>query len=157
MSSIDLNNNEWHKEQAISLFNETWHLMENESRSDEETFLMIHVAHASRYHWTKAGGPLEIARGEWLVSRVYASIGMGDQALLHGQYSLDLCLDNSIGDFDLAFAYEAVARAAYLLEDEELYEGYYRMASDAAKQIEQPSDKSHFLNELKGIKQLRQV
>lgn len=152
MSTLDLNDKDVHAQFAANLFNETWSLLDNDDRTDEETFLMIHTAHASRYHWTKVGGPLELARGEWLISRVYAVLGMGDQALLHGQYSLDLCLDNSIKDFDLAFAYEAVARAAVLLEDEELYEGYYRMASDAAKDIEKPDDKSYFLDELKSIK-----
>lgn len=153
MSTFDLNDKTVHAQLAANLFNETWSLLDNEDRTDEETFLMIHAAHASRYHWSKAGGALEIARGEWLISRVYAVLGMGDQALLHGQYSLDLCLDNSIKDFDLAFAYESVARAALLLEDEELYEGYYRMASDAAKDIAKPDDKSYFLDELKSIKQ----
>lgn len=152
MSTLDLNDKDMHAKLAANLFNETWNLLDNDDRTDEETFQMIHTAHASRYHWTKAGGPLELARGEWLISRVYAVLGMGDQALLHGQYSLDLCLENNIKDFDLAFAYESIARAAYLLEDEELYEGYYRMASDAAKDIEKPDDKSYFLDELKSIK-----
>ena len=144
----------WHKKQAVDLFNATWDLIDNDNRSDEETFMMIHTAHASRYHWTQVGTALNLARGEWLISRVYALLGMGDQALLHGQYSLDLCQDNNIGDFDLAFAYESIARAAVLLEDQELYEGYYRMASDAAKNIEKPDDKSYFLDELKTIKEM---
>ena len=152
MSQEQFTLQEWHKKQAIDLFNDTWKLIDQEERTDEETFLMIHTAHASRYHWTQVGTALNLARGEWLISRVYAILGMGDQALLHGQYSLDLCLDNDIKDFDIAFAYEAVARAAYLLEDQELFEGYYRMADDAAKDIEKPEDKSYFYDELKTIK-----
>lgn len=142
---------EWHKKQAVDLFNETWDLLDLEERTDEQTFMMIHTAHASRYHWAKVGTPLELARGEWQISRVYATLEMGEQALLHGQYSLDLCLDNQIGDFDLAFGYEAVARAAALLEDEELCEGYMVLAKDAAQHIASPEDKAYFYNELNNI------
>ncbi len=63
-------------------------------------------------------------------------LGMGDQALLHGQYSLDLCQDNNIKGLHFANACEAITRAALLLEDEDLFEGYYRMSSDAGKAIE---------------------
>lgn len=143
---------EWHKKQAVDLFNKTWDLIDKgEERTDEETFLMIHMAHASRYHWTEVGEAVHLARGEWQISRVYALLGMGEQALLHGQYSLDLCLDNNIKDFDLAFGYEAIARAAALLKDEELYEGYVTLAKDAAEGISDSEDKAYFFEELKAI------
>lgn len=152
MSKELLNLEEWHKKQAIDLFNQTWDLIDKgDDRTDEETFLMIHSAHASRYHWTQIGEPVNLARGEWQISRVYALLGMGDQALLHGQYSLDLCLDHSIQDFDLAFGYESVARAAALLKDEELFEGYIALAKDAANGINDPEDKAYFFEELKNI------
>lgn len=152
MNQNQFTEQEWHKKQAIDLSNETWDLIDNSDRTDEETFLMIHTAHALRYHWTKVGDFLEISKAEWLVSRVYSLLGMGDQALLHAQYSLDICQDNHIKDLALAMAFEAITRAAYLLEDEELYEGYYRMTSDAAKEIARPEDKSYCLTELKSIK-----
>jgi hypothetical protein len=152
MSQEQFTLQEWHNKQAVDLFNETWTLIDNTDRSDEETFLMIHSAHASRYHWTKVGTALNIVRGEWLISRVYAILGMGDQALLHGQYGLDLCQDNNIQGFDLAFAYESIARAAHLLEDPELFDGYYRMAQEVANNVEKPEDKSYLLRELKTIK-----
>ncbi len=144
---------EWHLKQGVAIFDETLANLELEDPSDEEVFLMIHGAHASRYHFTKIGHMEDIARAEWLVSRVYAQVGMGDQALLHAQYSFDLCEDNKIIGMVHANACEAIARAALLLKDEDLYEGYYRMASDAAKAIENPREKSHFLDGLKALKQ----
>lgn len=142
---------DWHKQQAIELFNETWDLMDKKNRTDEEIFLMIHMAHASRFHWTKVGTLLNIARGEWQISRVYALLGMGEPALLHGHYSLDICLENGYKDFDLAFGYEAVARAAKILGEEELFEMHYAAAEDAALGIEKEEDKTYFLGELKTI------
>lgn len=144
--------NEWHLKQGEDLFNEAWELLSQEIISDEDVFLMIHAAHGSRYHWTKAGTVQDIVRSEWLVSRVYAHLAMGEQALLHGQYSLDLAEDNDIKGLHFANACEAVTRAALLLEDEDLFEGYYRMAADAAKGIENPKEMSHFLDNLKSLK-----
>lgn len=152
MSQELMSKNEWHKSQAIDLFNNTWDLLDIEERTDEQNFMMIHTAHASLYHWAQIGTSLEMARGQWQISRVYSELGMGEQALLHGQYSLDLCLDNDIKDFDLAFGYEAVARAAFILEDEELCEGYIALAKDAAQGIASEEDKSYFYNQLNTIK-----
>jgi tetratricopeptide (TPR) repeat protein len=58
-----------------------------------------------------AATPAHLARGEWLISRVYAVLQRPEPALYHARRVLDLCQDNGIGDFDLAFAYEALARA----------------------------------------------
>lgn len=146
---------EWHKRQAVDLFNQTWDLMDKNNRTDEENFLMIHMAHASRYHWTLVGEPLNLARGEWQVSRVYATLGMGEPALLHGHYSLDLCLENNIGDFDLAFGYEAVARASKLIGEEELFEIHFASAEEAAESIEKEEDREYFMKELRSIRNVR--
>lgn len=100
---------------AKELFNETWDLIDKPDRTREEDALMLHKAHASCLLWRRANSPVNDARGEWQVSRVYSLLGMGEPALLHGAYSLKLCLENGIGGFDLAFGYEAVARAQKLL------------------------------------------
>ena len=102
---------EWHKKQAVQCFNETWNLIDKTDRTREEDFRMIHMAHASRYHWREVGTPLHFLRGEWQIARVYALLNLGESARHHAEYCLALCLSNNIGDFDLAFAYEALARA----------------------------------------------
>ena len=98
---------------AAQLFNETWRLMELEGRSRDDDDRMIHTAHASRYHWGQAPGstPANLARGEWQISRVYAVLGRPEPALHHARRVLDRCQENGIGDWDLAFACEALARA----------------------------------------------
>ena len=96
---------------AIKLFNETWNLIDKTNRTDAETITMLHKAHTSCYLWREANQPINNARGEWQVSRVYSILDEGALALQHGKQSLKICLDNGIGDFDLAFGYEAVARA----------------------------------------------
>ena len=56
---------------AATLFNHTWTLLEKGDRSVADDDEMIHSAHASRAHWGVVGTPVNFARGEWQVSRVY--------------------------------------------------------------------------------------
>src|SRR5438067_11801420 len=99
------------RELAASLFNDVWTLLETESRTPEQDDELIHTAHASRYHWGVVGETTNFARGEWQCSRVYAVLRRAEPALWHARRCLELCERHGIGDFDLAFAYEALARA----------------------------------------------
>jgi hypothetical protein len=100
-----------HKALGIELFNFTWTLLDKKERSLEEDETMVHAAHASRFHWSKVGKPVNFARGDWQVSRVYSVLGRAEPALHHAQRVLAVCEEHGIGDFDLAFAHEALARA----------------------------------------------
>lgn len=146
-----LTQEEWHKKQAVDNFNETWDLIDQADRTEQENLLMIHKAHASRYHWGVIGGPLQFARGEWQISRVYALLKHGDRALYHAQHSLQYCLNHLIGDFDLAFAYEAIARAYMTLGNKQSTLQYISLAEEAAQQIQKEADKKYFLLELSTI------
>jgi hypothetical protein len=100
---------------GVDLFNATWRLIE--SREDDE--LMVHMAHASAYHWAVAPEcePENRARGEWLVARVYALVGQPEAALDHAQQCLGWCERGGLADWDLAFAHEALARASSVAGD----------------------------------------
>ena len=73
---------------------------------------MIHAAHASRYHWSQVGTKANLARGEWQVSRVYTVLERAEPALYHAHRCLAYVEQgDGIEDWDLPFAYEALARA----------------------------------------------
>lgn len=144
-----------HKEFAINLFNETWELIEKENRSQEDVDHMIHAAHASRYHWQIAGNALNIARGEWLISHVYAMLNRVEPCLYHADRCLQITLENDIQDFDLAFAYEAMARACDLAGDEVNTAKYIELAKEAAAKIKDQKDREYFLSQLGTIHQLQ--
>jgi len=78
---------------------------------------MIHMAHASRYHWGVTGTALNFVRGDWQISRVYSELGIGEAALKYAESCLEICIHNEIKDFDLAFAYEALSIAWSVLGD----------------------------------------
>ncbi|NHJ05023.1 MAG: hypothetical protein EAX90_09380 [Candidatus Heimdallarchaeota archaeon] len=133
---------------AVNLFNHTWNLIDKENRTIEEEDDMIHSAHASRYHWGVIGEPINFERGEWLVSRVYSILKNSQSALHHAKRCLDICLKNSIGDFDIAFAYEALARAYAIAGNKEEYLKNLTLAKIAGEKIAKKDDKDYFLTEL---------
>ncbi len=102
---------------AVDLFNHVWTLLEIVDRTADQDDEMIHAAHASRYHWGEVGGVEHRARGEWQCSRVYAVLGRAEPALHHARRCLELCQANALGDWDLAAAWESVARASLLAGD----------------------------------------
>ncbi len=140
-----------HQQIAVKLFNQTWDLIEQDEKDPAETDRMIHAAHASRYHWEIAGGPENIARGEWLISRVYALLKRTEPCLYHADRCLKVTLKNNLEDFDLAFAYEAMARACNLAGDEVENAKFITLAEEAGTKIADPEDRAYFFSELKTI------
>ncbi len=136
---------------AVALFNLTWSLLDKKDRTVEENDKMVHAAHASRYHWGEIGTPLEFERGEWQISRVYSVLGRGEPALYHAKRCLEICKEKKIGDFDIAFAYEAKARAYAIVGNKRECKENIELAREAAEQIKKKEDKDYFLSELKTI------
>jgi len=144
----DVRGVEVHEQFAKQLFNLVWDLLDKEDRTAEDNDRMIHAAHASRFHWGEVGAALEFARGEWQVSRVYSVLGMPEGAIYHGERSLALCEANGIGNFDLAFAYEALARGHAVAGDGARSQDYLGLAKKAAEEIEDEGNREYFHSEL---------
>jgi DNA-binding transcriptional MerR regulator len=111
-----------HRRLGVDLFNKTWTLMEKEptERTLEELDEMLHCAHASSYHWMQVGTPANRARSEWQCSRVYTVLGRAEPALYHARRCLEICeaSPEALADWDLPFAYEALARAHAVAGDD---------------------------------------
>ncbi len=143
--------NDIHKKLAVDAYNKTWALIDKKDKSQEEIDEMIHLAHASRYHWGEIGEPMHFERGEWQISRVYSLINQPESALYHAKRCLDICLENNIGDFDIAFAYEAMARANAVAGKTKEKDVFLQKAREAAENIKKKEDKEYFLTELESI------
>jgi hypothetical protein len=104
------------------------------------------MTHALRFAWSEATecGPENIARGEWLVSRVYCILGRGEPALFHAGRCLAACEAAGLGDWDLAYAYEAMARSSAVAGDAEAAASWRDRARAARDAIADPEDRGHF-------------
>jgi hypothetical protein len=149
--SEQLQQKELHKKFATDLFNLTWNLLDKKGRTQDEDDKMIHAAHASRFHWGEIGTPLEFERGEWQISRVYSVLKRSEPALYHANRCLEICKKNNIGDFDVAFAYEALARAYAVAGQKAQCKENMELALKAGQQIKKEDDRNYFLSELKTI------
>ena len=137
-----------HRQLGVDLFNFTWSLMDKSQRTLDEIEVMVHAAHASAYHWRQVGSPLNFERSDWQISRVYALLERPEAALYHAELCLSICQAEDIGDFDLAFAYEAVARAHAVGGRPEKAQEYIYKAREAGEQIKKKDDRDYFFDEL---------
>jgi hypothetical protein len=141
---------EAHLSFAKSLNGEAWSLLEKNGRSKEENETMIHAAHASAYHWLKAGTGVHHQRSEWLISHVYAVLGMAEPAQWHAERCTELTkqFSNELKDFDLAYGYEALARAHAAAGNREQTLQFIGLAKQYGEAIQNEEDRRIFLGDL---------
>ena len=146
-----------HRQLGVDLYNSTWTLIEKPDRSPLESDEMIHRAHASRWHWAQAAGTktVNLARGEWLCSRVYSTLGRGEPALWHARRCVEIV--ESIGEadgresWDLAGAYEAMARASFAGGDSASGALWKAKALEALSAIENADDRMPIEGDLRPL------
>jgi DNA-binding transcriptional MerR regulator len=136
---------------GVALFNSTWTYLEKENRDRADDDAMLHMAHASAHHWRQVGKPVNFARSEWQCSRVYAALGRAEPCLHHAKRALDICTEHGLGDFDLAFAYEALARASAIAGDLDKARDYTEQALVAAQDIQDGDDRELLVTDLETI------
>jgi hypothetical protein len=139
-----------HRQFGVDLYNFTWTLLEKESRTSADGDAMLNAAHASAYHWSRApgAGPEHAARSQWQISRVNAVLSRGDAAVYHAERCLEHCTENGIGDWDLASAYEALARAHQVAGNDGEYRRNLELGREALAQIADEEDREHIANDL---------
>ncbi len=142
---------EWHRREAAHLFNDVWRLLEKGPRTAVDVDNMIHEAHASRYHWSKVGAPVNLAIGEWQISHVYAVLGRAEPSAYHAARCLAICRQGKLGGFALAFAFEASARAASIAGRTRDRDRFLRLARATGARIEESDDRKRFFSDLATI------
>jgi uncharacterized membrane protein YccC len=135
---------ETHRQVAIDLFNRTWTLIEKGTRTRDEIDELLHSAHASAYHWLRAGTLVNRVRSEWQCSRAYAVTGRPEAALFHAQRCLELAesAPEELDEFDLPSAYEAMARAHAVAGDEVGARTWLARAQAAAAEVADEEDRA---------------
>jgi hypothetical protein len=143
---------EMHKYFSIELNNTSWDFIDRaDELSEEDALGLVSRAHASLFHWSQIGEPVNLARGHYLVSRAYVVAGNHPEALRHSTQSLNICKANNIADFDIAFAYEAMARAQQIGKNFECQKLFMGLAKKAGKEIAGEEDGKIFFDSLKTI------
>jgi hypothetical protein len=144
---------EQHRRLGVDLFNFVWTLLDKADRTTAEIDTMIHAVHASRHHWSLAAGttPANAARGEWQCSRVYAVLEHSEAATWHARRCLEICEANGLGDWDIAFAYEALARARSVAGDHAARDLWLERAREAGEKIDEQEERDLLASDLATI------
>ncbi|MFW9918781.1 MAG: hypothetical protein ACFFED_04230 [Candidatus Thorarchaeota archaeon] len=139
---------EFHTKLAKETNNGIWPTLDKEKPSLEELEDALHMAHTSTFHWSKVGEPINIARGEYMISRVNSAMGRGDSALAHAEKSLRIAQSTEHKDWDIAFAYEAITRAYAALGDESKFKEFKSLAQKTIDSLAEEQDKQICQGEL---------
>jgi tetratricopeptide (TPR) repeat protein len=129
---------------------QVWKLLEKTDRTPAEDEEMECAAFASLYHWLQAGTQVHHQRGEWLIAHVYTILGEAESALKHANRCLELteAYKNQMEDFDIAYAYEGMARANALSGNREAAEKFLGLAESAGEEISDAESKKIFMGDL---------
>jgi hypothetical protein len=100
----------FNRKMAVKCFNQAWDHLEMKERSEQDDREMLQLAHASRYHWGLVGTSTNRAVGDWLISRVYVSLGQPQLSLLFARSCLETCEGDRLTEI-VHTANEAMARA----------------------------------------------
>jgi len=139
-----------HHYMDIELNIQTWNLLEKRNRSEKDNERMLNYAKSSHYHWKRPPQfkPVNQVRGNWLISHVYAVLGYGKKAQSFAKKALKLTNDQNLIDYDLAYAYEAMARANAALGNEQECKKGWNKAKNAGDNIQDQNDKKYFFSDL---------
>jgi hypothetical protein len=140
---------EAHKHFAQSINGRVWELLQKSSHTDDENDEMLHAAHACTYHWKFVGTAVNQQRGEWLISHVHAVLGHAKEALRHAERCFEITQLNKelMKDFDIAYAFEGIARSQAMLGDEKIAKEFFDLAQHAGNTIADDEDRSIFIGD----------
>jgi len=129
-----------------------WELLPRTGRTPAESDEMLYAAYASAYHWQRAGTGLHRQRAEWLIARAHAELGNADAALRHALRCRELTDEFAplMQDFDVAYCWEALARAHAVAGRDDEARGYRQEARHAGNGIANSEDRAIFQEDLKG-------
>ena len=139
-----------HNYMGIEMNIQTWNLIGKEDRNEQDDVRMVNFAQASLYHWRKSHKyePVNKQRGQWMISHVYAVLGKGKEALSYANEASRLTNEQNLKDFDLAYSYEALARANAALGNKKECVKWLEKAQEASTRIQSEEDKKYFISDL---------
>jgi hypothetical protein len=131
-----------HRRLAVELFNHVWTLLELASRTPEQDDELVHAAHASR--WLLVEGrddgqprPRRVAD----LARLRRARARRARALARAPVLAYVEAADDAEDWDLPFAYEALARASFVAGDIAAAAGHAAEARELGERIVDPEDR----------------
>jgi hypothetical protein len=140
-----------HREFSTDCFNRAWDLIEKPDRTMEDDATLLHLVHASVWHWRQRADckPRNLSIGYWQISRAYAVVGDAANAKRFGE----ICLLHSSNEppFFSGYAHEALARAAMVAHDHGAMARHLVEAGKLATQVTEADDSAMLQKDLDAL------
>ena len=139
-----------HRYFAADCFNRVWGLLEKPVRTPQEDQDMVQLCLASVWHWTEREDCTDtnMSVGYWQASRVYATIGLSDEARRYGGLCLEASRGPDILPFYLGYAHEALGRAEVVAGNLEKARKHLDESRRIAEDLPDPDGKKLLLADL---------
>ncbi len=143
-----------HKFFSAQCFNAAWDLMEKSQRTAEEDEQMLRLSLVSHWHWTQRNDYTAKTQSiaHWQTARIYALLAQADNARRYAQLCLQASQSQDVPPLYLAYAYEALARAAAVAGNKQEMALYLDEARQIANTITESDSKQQLLDDLATIK-----
>ena len=145
----------WHRRFAIELFNRSWDLLEQADRSSDEDAEMLAAAFASAYHWGVVGTAENRALGDHQIAKVASHVGQPALALHYARRALEAIEIGRFGDWQVAAAYEGMARACAANGDVAGRDYWVQRCTIALGAVPDAADRSVVAEQLLNLPDLR--
>jgi len=135
-------------------FNETWDYLDKNDLTDNEQIEVLSSAFASLYHWSNREDKTNqnMSVGYWQLSRVFAKLKDGPNALKFANLCLDVSQNEDVSEFYLGYAYEALARAEMINNNKMEMQKYLNEANNLCSKLIDKDEKDYLLADLNTIK-----
>jgi hypothetical protein len=143
---------EFHKKTAMETNNDVWSILDKANPTEADLEQALDMAFASRFHWSRVGKPINLARADYVISRVCGAMGRSEPALYHANRCLKITEEAGVGDWDLAFAYEALTRAYAVARNKGEYEKHRKLTLKAMDNIRAEDDRKVVRTEFERIR-----
>lgn len=143
------------RKSARQTFNEAWKFLDKKKLTQSEKATLLHLVHASFYLWqqVKEHTATHTSIGWWQISRAYAHIGDGTNALLFAEQNIRLCKAEKPDGFYTAYAHESAARAHILTGSREKAAVQIRLALKAIQDTAE-KETDPFFKDISELKKL---
>ena len=142
-----------HRHFSADCFNRVWAFLEKPERTQREEQAMIELCLASVWHWTEREDCTDtnMSIGYWQASRVYATIGLADEARRYGRLCLEASRRPDVLPFYLGYAYEALGRAELVAGNGEKGREHLAESRRIAEGLPNPDAKKQLLADLDAL------
>jgi ATP/maltotriose-dependent transcriptional regulator MalT len=143
------------QQKAKQTFNEAWKYLEKKKLTKKEKISLLNLVHTSFYLWQQvpANTSTHTSISLWQISKAYAHIGDGANALLFAEENIQLCKTEKPDGFYTAYAYESAARA-HIVSGNKTKAAVQIKHALKAIQTTKEKELQHFFKDIEALKKL---